>query len=386
VTEASLETQVGRAIAAFRERTGRDPEGAWAAPGRVNLIGEHTDYQDGFVLPIAIDRHAVAAAAKRTDRRLRLWSLQEAHVAELDLDDLGPGAVAGWAAYASGVAWSLRREGVDMAGFDLVLDGAVPSGSGLSSSASVECSVALALADLHDARLERPALALAAQRAEVDVVGVPCGVMDQMASLCCREGHALFLDTRTLDVDHVSFDLARAGPDVLLVDTRIPRRLTDGRYAERRAESSAAAAALGVGTLRDATASDLETAQLGRALLRRARHVVTENARVLEFVRLLRAGRLSEVGPLLTESHRSLREDYEVTGPALDLAVRAALEAGALGARMTGGGFGGCALALVPERRASEVEAAVRRAFSSNGLSEPHVFPVRPVGGARRLR
>jgi galactokinase len=220
----------------------------------------------------------------------------------------------------------------------------------------------------------------------VEVVGVPIGVMDQMASMACREGLALFLDTRTLEFEHVPLQLRGAGLELLVVDTGAPRRLADGRYAERRAESEAAAATLGLGTLRDATASDLRTAALDQALLRRARHVVTENARVLEFVRLLREGRLHEVGPLLTASHRSLRDDYEVSGPALDLAVGTAIEAGAVGARMTGAGFGGCALALVPARVTSDVVAAVRRAFLSHDLAEPDVFPVGPAGGARRVR
>ncbi len=379
--------QAELAGAAFREHTGRAPEGIWAAPGRVNLIGEHTDYNDGFVLPVAIDRQVVAAAARRPDGRLRLWSLQQPDAVELALADLGPGQVRGWAAYPAGVAWVLAKQGVPVAGVDLVVGSDVPEGSGLSSSAALECAAALALAELHDARLEPAALALAAQRAEVEVVGVPCGVMDQMAAMLGRAGHALFLDTRSLAVEQIPFAPEQAGLRLVVLDTRAPRRLAEGAYAERRAACEAAARTLGVAALRDVTPAQVQAAadRLGQPGYRRARHVVSENARVLEATELLRTGALAEFGLLLNASHASLRDDFEVSSPELDTAVEAALAAGAVGARMTGAGFGGCAIALVPADRLDAVAERVRQAFAARGFTTPAVFAVSAADGARRL-
>ncbi|HEV2919760.1 MAG TPA: galactokinase [Actinomycetota bacterium] len=379
--------QVDRVVAAFRERTGRDPEGVWAAPGRVNLIGEHTDYNDGFVLPAAIDRLVLAAAGRRDDGQLRLWSLQSEPPADLELAGIGPGKVGGWAAYPAGVAWALGQAGVELGGADLVVDGDVPAGSGLSSSAALECATATALADLHGAALDRPTLAALARRAENEVVGVPSGVMDQMVSMLGRAGHALFLDTRSLGAEQVPLPLEAAGLCLVVIDTRAGHRLVDGAYADRRAACQAAAAVLGVPALRDATPALLEryAAALGDPGLRRARHVVTENARVLAAVELLRAGRLDRLGPLLAASHASLRDDYEVSSPELDTAVEAALAAGAVGARMTGAGFGGSAIALVPHDLAGPVEDRVGAAFAAAGFGPPEVRPVTPSDGARRL-
>jgi galactokinase len=378
--------QVGRVVDAFRERTGRDPDGVWAAPGRVNLIGEHTDYNDGFVLPAAIDRLVLVAAGRRPGGRLRLWSLQTGPPAELDLAEVGPGRVEGWAAYPAGVAWALGQAGVEV-GADLVVDGDVPAGSGLSSSAALECATATALADLDGADLDRPALAALARRAENEVVGVPSGVMDQMVSMLGRAGHALFLDTRSLATEQVPLPLDAAALSLLVIDTRAGHRLVDGAYADRRAACEAAAAVLGVPALRDATPEQVEAAAaaLGDPGLRRARHVVTENARVLDAVALLRAGRLDRLGPLLAASHASLRDDYEVSSPELDTAVEAAVAAGAVGARMTGAGFGGSAIALVPRDLAGPVEDRVGAAFAAAGFGPPEVQSVAPSDGARRL-
>jgi galactokinase len=380
--------RVGRLVAAFVERTGREPEGVWAAPGRVNLIGEHTDYNDGFVLPVAIDRLVLAAAGRGGDGRLRLWSLQEEEPADLELAQVGPGRVDGWAAYPAGVAWALGRAGVGVGGTDLVVDGDVPAGSGLSSSAALECATVTALADLYGAGLGRPELARVARRAENEVVGVPSGVMDQMVSMLGRAGHALFLDTRTLEVEQVPCPLEAVGLCLAVIDTRAGHRLVDGAYADRRAACEAAAAALGVPALRDATIERVEAAAavLGDPGLRRARHVVTENARVLEAVGLLRAGRLDRLGPLLAASHASLRDDYEVSSPELDTAVQAAVDAGAVGARMTGAGFGGSALALVPAGLVDRMAERVGHAFAAAGFSLPEVTAVTPSDGARRLR
>jgi galactokinase len=378
---------VGRVAAAFRERTGRDPEGVWAAPGRVNLIGEHTDYNDGFVLPAAIDRLVRVAAGRSGGGRLRLWSLQAGPPADLALAEVGPGRVDGWAAYPAGVAWALGTAGVEVGGADLVVDGDVPAGSGLSSSAALECATATALADLHGAGLDRPALAALARRAENEVVGVPSGVMDQMVSMLGRAGHALFLDTRSLESEQVPLALEAAGLRLVVVDTRAGHRLVDGAYADRRAACQAAAATLGVAALRDATIDRVEAAAeaLGDPGLRRARHVVTENARVLAAVELLRAGDLDRLGPLLAASHASLRDDYEVSSPELDTAVDAAVEAGAVGARMTGAGFGGSAIALVPADLVGRVADRVGRAFAVAGFGPPEVATVTPSDGARRL-
>ena len=379
--------QADRVVTAFRERTGRDPDGVWAAPGRVNLIGEHTDYNDGFVLPAAIDRQVVAAAGRGEGRRLRAWSLQTGPPADLELDGIGPGRVEGWAAYPAGVAWALGQAGVEVGGADLVVDGDVPAGAGLSSSAALECATATALADLFGAGLDRVALAGVARRAENEVVGVPSGVMDQMVSMLGRAGHALFLDTRSLGTEQVPLPLEAAGLCLLVLDTRAGHRLVDGAYADRRAACEAAAATLGVAALRDATLEQVEAAagELGEERFRRARHVVTENARVLEAVGLLRAGDLDRLGPLLAASHASLRDDYEVSSPELDTAVEAAVAAGAVGARMTGAGFGGSAIALAGTELAGRVGDRVRDGFAAAGFGPPAVEAVTASDGARRL-
>ncbi|HEV2825383.1 MAG TPA: galactokinase, partial [Actinomycetota bacterium] len=375
-----MSDRAGLVAAAFREWTGRDPEGVWAAPGRVNLIGEHTDYNDGFVLPAAIDRLVLVAAGRRDGGRLRLWSRQAGPPADLELAAVGPGRVEGWAAYPAGVAWALGRAGVELGGADLVVDGDVPAGSGLSSSAALECATATALADLHGAGLDRPALAALARRAENEVVGVPSGAMDQMVSMLGRAGHALFLDTRSLATEQVPLPLEAAGLCLVVLDTRAGHRLVDGAYADRRAACQAAAAVLGVAALRDATLAQVEQYRtaLGEPGLRRARHVVTENARVLEAVALLRAGELDRLGPLLAASHASLRDDYEVSSPELDPAVTAAVEAGAVGARMTGAGFGGSAIALVPAGLAGQVGDWAREAFAAAGFGPPEITAVVP--------
>jgi galactokinase len=385
VTTASATTS---AADAFRTAFGADPEGTWCAPGRVNLIGEHTDYNDGFVLPLALPQRVTVAARRREDGVLRLRSLQEDGEVEVAPGD-GPGDVAGWAAYVAGVAWALREKGVHVPGADLVVDGEVPLGAGLSSSAALECAVGLALLDLAGATLSPTELALAAQHAENDYVGTPCGVMDQMASVHGQRGHVLFLDTRSLQVEPVPFDLERFGLALLVVDTRAPHRLVDGEYAERRATCHAAATALGVPALRDVALSDLPS-ELDRldsdVARRRVRHVVTEDARVLEVVDHLRRGEDPRVvGPLLTASHASLRDDYEVTVPELDTAVDAALAAGAHGARMTGGGFGGSVIALVEAADVDAVSDAVAAAFDEAGFAPPRSFVAVPAEGAHRL-
>jgi galactokinase len=387
---AAIRRSTDQLVDAFRARAGHDPEGVWFAPGRVNLIGEHTDYADGFVLPVAIDRGVLVAAGPRDDSRLRCWSLQEPEPADLRVEAIGPGKVEGWAAYPAGVAWALTRPaGEPVGGADLVVDGDVPAGAGLSSSAALECATTLALAELWGAlgRLGPVELAAAARRAEVEVVGMPCGVMDQMISMLGRAGHALFLDTRTLATEQLPLGLEVAGLRLLVIDTRATHRLVEGAYAERRASVEAAARVLGVPALRDATPELVEAsaAALGDPGLRRARHVVTENARVLATVELLRAGGLDRLGPLLAASHASMRDDFEISCPELDTAVSAAVSSGALGARMTGGGFGGSALALVPDALVDRVTTAVLAAFEVAGFRRPEIIPVLVSGGAQRV-
>ncbi|MFD3530009.1 galactokinase [Streptomyces sp. NPDC058664] len=379
----------GSVAADFEALYGAAPDGVWAAPGRVNLIGEYTDFNDGFVLPLALPHTTVAAASRRDDNVLRLHSADiDGGIVQLEVDALEPLSGGGWAAYPAGVVWALRAAGHPVTGADVHLTSTVPTGAGLSSSAALEVVTALALNDLFALGLSRPELAELAQRAENAFVGVPCGVMDQMASACAEEGHALHLDTRDLSYRQVPFDLAREGLRLLVVDTRVKHALGDGAYAERRAGCEAGARALGVKALRDVSAAHLP-ASLARlsdeTILRYVRHVVTDNARVERTIALLDAGDTRAVGPVLTEGHASLRDDLRVSCPELDLVVEAANAAGALGARMTGGGFGGSAVVLVETDRAEAVAAAVGKAFAEAGYAAPGVFPAVPSAGARRL-
>ena len=369
--------------AAFADALGARPEGVFSAPGRLNLIGEHTDHNEGHVLPFAIDRRCHVAAARRTDRTVTVRSAQiDAAPVVTTVDDLS--AARGWSAYALGTLWALGEAGVAPCGWDLVVAGDVPLGAGLSSSAALESAVALAVATLTGADLDRRILAAAGRRAENDVVGAPVGIMDQAASLLCRAGTALLLDCRTLETAQVALGLEEAGLVVLVIDTGVRHDLADGGYADRRAACVAAAAALGVPALRDADVASL--ARLDGDLRRRARHVVTEEQRVHDVVAALRAGRPADVGPFLTASHRSLRDDFAVSTVELDAAADAALDAGALGARMVGGGFGGSVLALAPMDAVAAVGDAVRRRFADAGYGEPVIRAVRPAEGARRDR
>jgi galactokinase len=355
----------------------------WAAPGRVNLIGEHTDYNDGFVLPLAIDRRTRVAAEPRSDESVTVRSRQSGDEVRFDLDTR-PGEVEGWAAYVAGVVWAMREQGHQVTGVDLEIDGDVPLGAGLSSSASLECAVAVALADLAGLDLDRTTLARLAQRAENDYVGMPSGVMDQMASMHGRAGHLMLIDTRSISVEQVPLDLDAAGLCLLVLDTAAAHQLLDGGYASRRRECEAAAAALGVHALRDASLDDLERIH-DPLLQRRARHVVTENARVLQVVRQLREAGPRGIGAALNASHASLRDDFDVSTDELDVVVDTALEAGALGARLTGGGFGGSAIALSDRETVDEITSRVVEAFSRRGFGRPSSYTVHPAQGACRL-
>ncbi|MFI1579692.1 galactokinase [Embleya sp. NPDC020630] len=363
-------------------------EGVWAAPGRVNVIGEHTDYNNGFVLPIAIPHTARAFVGRRADGRLRLASTHAgSESVDLAVADLAPGALSGWTAYPAGVVWAMRAAGYDIGGADIRIDSDVPVGAGLSSSAALSCAVALAFDDLYELGLDRVELARIAQRVETDFVGVPVGMLDQMASLGCVEGHAYFLDCRDLTGTHVPFDCAGAGLRLLVVDTRARHALVDGGYAERRASCEEAAALLGVPSLREVTDPDAALAALPDGpLRRRVRHVLTENERVLRVVDALRNGDVRAIGPELTASHASMRDDYTISCPELDTAVDTALAEGALGARLVGGGFGGSAIALVDETRCAEVTTAIEKAFAARSFTPPRFFQAVPSAGARRER
>lgn len=450
-------TRAQRLAQRFTELYGRPPQGVWRAPGRVNLIGEHTDYNHGLVLPFAIDRSAmVAVRLKHHDEaRPRTVHLATTHTPEApDTDDpnipapeagdisratfvpvnLEPGSVEGWAGYPAGIVHALSGlGGVHVPGFELLLDSTVPVGAGLSSSHAVEVATIIALNDLLHLRLSHPELVALTQQAENNFVGAPTGIMDQSASLMGRSGGALFLDCRSLESRIVPLPLAERGLSMLVIDTKVVHSHADSGYADRRTSCERAASALGVASLRDLSTADTtaaddaapaddaaalassvasgartaptdssgnrhvaidqETAEnsapdmtaLDEETARRVRHVLTENRRVLETVRLLDHGDLSGVGELMTASHVSLRDDYQVSCPELDLAVDSALDAGALGARMTGGSFGGSAIALVRTAQKDRVGEAVLRAFAERGLRAPDLFTVLPADGARRL-
>ncbi|MFF2846695.1 galactokinase [Streptomyces sp. NPDC058001] len=374
----------------FEELYGSVPEGVWAAPGRVNLIGEYTDFNEGFVMPLALPHTALAAVSRRTDGVLRLHSADiETPVAELDVDTLAPLSDGGWAAYPAGVVWALRQAGhTAVTGADIHLASTVPTGAGLSSSAALEVVTAFALNDLYALGLAPAELAVLAQRAENDFVGVPCGVMDQMASACCVDGHALHLDCRDLSTRQVPFDLAAHGLRLLVVDTRVRHALGDGAYAERRAGCEEGARQLGVSHLRDidhARLPDALTRLEDERVRRYVRHVVSDDHRVERTIALLDAGDIRAIGPVLTEGHASLRDDLRISCPELDLVVATAGSAGALGARMTGGGFGGSAVVLVESGDADAVTKSVLDAFAAAGFRTPRVFPAVPSAGARRV-
>ncbi|MCT9868839.1 galactokinase [Paenarthrobacter aurescens] len=374
--------------ARFRETFGAAPDGVWQAPGRVNLIGEHTDYNEGFVLPFAIDKTAKVALRVRDDSTVRLLSTFGGHgVVEADLSELEPGSGEGWSRYPLGVAWALKERGIEVPGFDLLLDSDVPSGAGLSSSHSIECAVISALNELTGAGLAAEDLVLATQRAENVFVGAPTGIMDQSASLRGAKGHAVFLDCRDQHVDLVPFDAEASGLVLLVIDTKVSHSHADGGYASRRASCELGAEILGVKALRDVGVERLEEASglLDETTMKRVRHVVTENDRVLQTVEVLGNQGPASIGPLLDASHVSMRDDFEISCPELDLAVDTSRANGAIGARMTGGGFGGSAIALTPVGLEQQVRDAVVRSFAEAGHTAPDIFTVTPAAGALRL-
>ena len=365
----------------FEELYGRKPEVIAEAPGRVNLIGEHIDYSEGFVLPFAIADRAYAAIAARPDGLVRIASHQRKEkIFSIDTSDVKPGSKGDWEKYVLGVLWSL---GITT-GVDILVDGSVPSGAGLSSSAALECSVAVGLNALFSLERSKQDLARATQKAENDYVGMPCGIMDQSVSLMGQAGAALLLDCRDLTTENIPFDVASAGLELLIIDTQAHHALVDGGYAERRAACESVAGKLSIPSMRHLTLEVLETnrEKLTATEFIRARHAVTEIARVLEAVTALRASDFATLGKLINASHASLRDDYAVSCPELDIAVDASVAAGAMGSRMVGGGFGGSAIALIKASDVQKTKDAVLAAFEAKGFKKPRFFTSLPSAGA----
>ena len=365
----------------FEELYGRKPEVISEAPGRVNLIGEHIDYSEGFVLPFAIADRTYAAIAARNDGLVRIASHQRKEkIFSIDISDVKPGSKGDWEKYVLGVLWSL---GIT-SGVDIFVDGNVPGGAGLSSSAALECSVAVALNALFSLGKSKEDLARATQRAENEYVGVPCGIMDQSVSLMAQAGAALLLDCRDLTTEIVPFSVADAGLELLIIDTQAHHALTDGGYAERRAACESVARKLDIPSMRHLTLDSLEAQRekITATEFIRARHAVTEIARVREAVVALRASDFLTLGKLINASHISLRDDYAVSCPELDVAVDAAIAAGAMGSRMVGGGFGGSAIALIKASDIQKTKDAVLAAFEGNGFRKPRFFTSLPSAGA----
>lgn len=371
-------------VALFNQTFGYEPTGVWSAPGRANLIGEHTDYNEGFVLPFGIDRRTYASIALREDRICRVASNYDGKSYEFELGskptDLD------WALYPLGVAWVMAEYATT--GFDCFITSDVPVGAGLSSSAAIECAVAIGLNELWGAGKTRQELALIGQKAENQVVGAPTGMMDQTASMLAQQDAAVLLDCQTLEVKSVPLGLSEKGLVVAVIDTQVAHRHSDGGYRVRRESCERGAAQLGQSSLRGLSVVDLARAEatLTEVDFRRVRHVVTENQRVLDTVETLKSGDLQRLGELLLASHASMRDDFEISIDELDLAVETAMATGAVGSRMTGGGFGGAAIAIIKQELLSELEVNCKKAFAARGFAEPRVFAVVPSDGAKRER
>jgi galactokinase len=361
----------------------------YRAPGRINLIGEHTDYNDGFVMPVAIDRHTTVTARPRGDRGLTVASTTFSNAPQMRLDDLGAGPSGSWSDYVRGVAAVLERRGHRLHGADLEIESDVPAGAGLSSSAALEVASGYALLDLAGIPVDLTELARACQDAEHEFVGTRCGIMDQFIACHGRAGHALLLDTRTLAATFVPLP---ADVAIVVGNTMTKHTLATDGYNERRADCEAGVRALAVRlarirALRDVSFADLEANAdvLSERVYRRCRHVVTENARTLSAAEALRDGDLARFGVLMGASHASLRDDYEVSTPELDAMVEAAREHGAIGARMTGGGFGGCTVNLVKADDAARFARDLATAYEARTGRTPEIYTCRPANGVEAL-
>ena len=369
----------------FVDTFGQSPEVIAAAPGRVNLIGEHIDYSDGYVLPFAIADRTYAALRRRPDRLVRIASAQRKNtVITVNLDEVHPGLKGQWERYVLSVIWAMQIKH----GVDVMIDGHVPLGAGLSSSAALECSVATALNDLFSLGFSVESLARLAQKGENEYVGVPCGIMDQSVSLMAKRGSALLLDCRDLTSRDIPFDVASHGLELLIIDTQAHHSLTDGGYAQRRASCDGVVAKLAVRSMRELTMEKLEASHdlISTTEFMRARHAVTEIARVLDAVKALESKNFTTLGHLLNASHASLRDDYDVSCPELNTAVDAAITAGALGARMVGGGFGGSAIALIKAIHTQEMIKSIEVAFESKRFKTPRFFTSIPSQGAQIIQ
>ena len=366
----------------FQEVFGTRPDIIASAPGRVNLIGEHVDFLDGFVLPFAISDATTVAIAKNSSNKIRCASIQKkGAVSTIDCANIAPKSGEAWTRYPIGVLWSLGIE----TGIDILVDGQVPLGAGLSSSAALECAVATAINELFNLGLTLPELARAAQRAENIYVGMPCGIMDQSVSLMATEGNALLLDTRDLSIEQIPFNIAPLGLELLVIDTQVHHALVDGGYAERRASCEKAIADLGITSLRDISISEFvaRKPELDEKTYLRAFHGVTEMQRVLEAVALLKAGDFVGFGEIVTAAHISLRDNYTVSCPELNLAVDTALKFGALGSRMIGGGFGGSAIALIKAKDSELIKSEIKSGFMKARFKSPRFFSALPSAGAQ---
>lgn len=371
----------------FTSLFGHTPEVICEAPGRVNLIGEHVDYCDGFVMPFAISDRTFAAISRRSDRKIRIASVQRKNeIYETSIDDLDPTTAGKWEKYVLGVIWAFGEK--ITTGLDIAIDGHVALGAGLSSSAALECSVAVGLNEVFQGNFTLSELARLAQRAENDFVGMPCGIMDQSVSLMAKSGSALLLDCRDLSTELIPLDLAKSGLELLIIDTRAHHALVDGGYAERRASCESAAAKLEIKALRDCTITELDESKskLNNLEFKRAQHIVNDIARVHKCVEFLKKNDFKSVGEILTDSHASLRDLFEISCPELDLAVDTALSHKSLGGRMIGGGFGGSAIALFKVEDLATAKTAIESAFAKSGFKKPRFFTSLPSAGASVTR
>jgi len=374
---------VEEVTAGFSEKFDYEPTGVWSAPGRANLIGEHTDYNNGFVFPFGIDRRTFVALAPRSDMKIRIASSISEDVVEFELGKKQPKNL-DWALYPLGVAWVMREHATG--GFDAYITSDVPVGAGLSSSAAIECSIAAALNDVWQAGKTEQELALIGQRAENEIVGAPTGMMDQTASMLAKRDAAVLLDCQSLETELVPLGLQERGLVVAVIDTRVAHRHADGGYKSRRDACERGAKKMGVESLRELSEADLPDAQekLDDDTFRRCKHVVTENRRVIDAVDALKRGDMALLGQLLLQSHASMRDDFEISVTELDTAVELAMEVGAVGARMTGGGFGGAAIAIIDASKMELLTEHCKAIFAKKGFAEPNVFAVAASDGARR--